>query len=75
MDMTSSNFVRLCGSLAGRPVYSHSSRSQQFYSFPLEVLRLSGNSDTINVIIRQEQLAAAEAAEARRFPFRADLLQ
>ncbi len=64
MDMTSSNFVRLCGSLAGRPVYSHSSRSQQFYSFPLEVLRLSGNSDTINVIIRQEQLAAAEAAEA-----------
>lgn len=64
MDMTSSNFVRLCGSLAGRPVYSHSSRSQQFYSFPLEVLRLSGNSDIINVIIRQEQLAAAEAAEA-----------
>ena len=64
MDMTSSNFVRLCGSLAGRPVYSHSSRSQQFYSFPLEVLRLSGNSDTINVIIRLEQLAAAEAAEA-----------
>ena len=64
MDMTSSNFVRLCGSLAGRPVYSHASRSQQFYSFPLEVLRLSGNSDIINVIIRQEQLAAAEAAEA-----------
>jgi len=64
MDMTSSNFVRLCGSLAGRPVYSHSSRSQQFYSFPLEVLRLSGNTDIINIIVRKEQLAAVEAAEA-----------
>ena len=63
MDMTSSNYTRLCGTLAGKPVYSHSSRSQQFYSFPLEVLRLSGNSDIINSIIRREQLMAVEAAE------------
>lgn len=64
MDMTSTNYVRLCGSLAGKPVYSHSSRSQQFYSFPLEVLRLSGNSDIINIILRREQLMSVEAAEA-----------
>lgn len=59
MDMIcDNNFTRLCGSMCGKPVYSHSSRSQQFYLFPLEVERLSGNRDIINVVVRQEQLAA-----------------
>lgn len=59
MDMIcDNNFTRLCGSMCGKPVYSHSSRSQQFYLFPLEVERLSGNRDVINVVVRQEQLAA-----------------
>lgn len=58
MDMIcDNNFTRLCGSMCGKPVYSHSSRSQQFYIFPLEVERLSGNRDVINVVVRQEQLA------------------
>lgn len=61
MDMTSpNNFVKLCGAMAGRPAYSHSSRGQQFYTFPLEVLRLSGNSDTLNIVARPEQLESAE---------------
>ena len=43
MDMIcDNNFTRLCGSMGGKPVYSHSSRAQQFYIFPLEVERLSG---------------------------------
>lgn len=58
MDMIcDNNFTRLCGSMGGKPVYSHSSRSQQFYIFPLEVERLSGNRDVINIVTRQEQLA------------------
>lgn len=58
MDMTyDSNYTRLCGSIAGNPVYSHSSRSQQFYIFPLEIERLSGNRDIINIVVRREQLA------------------
>ena len=33
MDMISpNNYVKLCGVMAGRPVYSHSSRGQQFYT-------------------------------------------
>ena len=52
--------------MAAKPVYSHSSRGQQFYTFPLEVLRLSGNCDTLNIIARPEQLAALEAAERER---------
>ena len=58
MDMTyESNYTRLCGSMAGSPAYSHSSRSQQFYIFPLEIERLSGNRDIINIVVRREQLA------------------
>ena len=58
MDMTyDSNYTRLCGSIAGNPVYSHSSRSQQFFIFPLEIERLSGNRDIINIVVRREQLA------------------
>ena len=36
MDMIcDNNFTRLCGSMGGKPVYSPSSRAQQFYIFPL----------------------------------------
>lgn len=64
MDMISeNNYVRLVGVMAGRPEYSHSSRGQDFYTFPLEVLRLSGNCDTINIIVRPEMLEGLEIAE------------
>ena len=67
MDMNSeNNFTRLCGCMAGSPVYSHTSRGQDFYSFPLQVQRLSGNTDTVNVILRREQLAALELREAEK---------
>lgn len=67
MDMNSeNNFTRLCGCLAGSPVYSHTSRGQDFYSFPLQVRRLSGNTDTVNVILRREQLAAMELRDAEK---------
>lgn len=57
MDMTASNnYTKLCGVMAAAPVYSHSSRGQQFFTFPLEVQRLSGNIDTINIIARPELL-------------------
>ena len=55
------NYTRLCGYLAGAPEFSHSSRGQDFYTFPLEVERLSGNVDTLNVIIRKSQLTHLEA--------------
>lgn len=57
MDMTATNnYTRLCGVMAAAPVYSHSSRGQQFYTFPLEVQRLSGNIDTVNIIARPDLL-------------------
>ena len=65
MDMNNeNNYTRLCGHIAGSPVYSHSSRGQQFFTFPLEISRLSGNLDRVNVVLRQEQLAALEPGDS-----------
>ena len=55
------NQVRLCGTMAAAPRYSHSAGGQDFYSFPLEVERLSGSFDTLNIVLRESQLAAVEA--------------
>ena len=58
MDMNiENNLIRLCGVMAGRPVFSHIGRGQEFYTFPLEVQRLSGNTDTLNIVVRKKQLA------------------
>ncbi len=55
MDQTN-NSVELCGTLAARPVFSHSGRNEDYYIFPLDVERLSGTVDTINVIARKRLL-------------------
>lgn len=61
MDMIpENNYVRLCGVVAGSPAYSHTSRGQDFFTFPLEVQRLSGNCDTLNIVLRREQLELLE---------------
>lgn len=52
------NLVRLCGTVADAPVFSHESRSIRFYSFPLTARRLSGTADTVNVIVRRSMLDA-----------------
>ena len=61
--MDRNNQVRLVGVPAGRPAYSHSSRGIDFFSFPLCVQRLSGNSDTLNILLRREQLETLEVAD------------
>lgn len=60
------NEVRLCGVLGGAPVWSHSLRGQRFFRFPLEVRRLSGNVDTLNILVRQEQLEQLAPEEKSR---------
>ena len=55
MDEMQTNRVLLCGTPLSEPVFSHASRLEQFYTFPLEVARLSGTVDRLNVILREEQ--------------------
>ena len=67
MDMEQeNNRVRLCGTMAAAPRWSHSVRGQAFYTFPLEVRRLSGSSDVLNIVLRREQLEAVGAEERER---------
>ena len=61
-----SNYVQLCGILAGRPEFSHSGRNEEYYIFPLDTERLSGTVDTINVIARKSLLDELEVEEKQR---------
>lgn len=67
-DLLTNNRALLCGTPLSQPVFSHAARSEQFYTFPLEVARLSGVSDKLNIILRESMLP-----EVR--PSRAGLLQ
>ena len=55
MDMMqTTNTAILCGMPLAEPTFSHISRQERFYTFPMEVERLSGNVDRLNVILREE---------------------
>lgn len=57
------NFAELRGALAGAPVFSHESRGERFFLFPVETRRLSGAADRLNVVAREALLSRAEARE------------
>lgn len=50
MDNTA-NRIELCGQLGAMPEYSHENHGRKFYRFPLEVERLSGATDTLQIIV------------------------
>lgn len=62
----SRNFAQLCGVIAAAPSFSHSGRGESFYTFPLEVARLSGATDKINIIVRDELLESVALKEAEK---------
>lgn len=53
------NDLELRGALAAAPQFSHMSRGERFFVFPVETRRLSGAADRINVIARQSLLESA----------------
>lgn len=54
------NLAVLCGTVSAKPIFSHRSRDESFYTLPLEIMRLSGAYDRINIIARRELLEALE---------------
>ena len=56
------NYVLLRGRPRGEALWSHAARSQDFYTLPLEVRRLSGASDTLNVTLRASMLPLLDGA-------------
>ena len=71
--LTSNNCVTLCGAAVGEAEYSHSSRSREFLVFPMEVRRLSGSSDTQNVVLARDMLGARDGALPPRLRVEGDL--
>ena len=59
------NLAELRGVLAAAPEFSHMSRGERFFVFPIETRRLSGAADRINVVARQSLLEAAPVQEAQ----------
>ena len=71
--MESNNYAELCGTLGACPVYSHTLRDEVFYTFPLEVERLSGTADRINIILRRELMESLELEERSHIAVRGEL--
>lgn len=59
------NLAELRGVLADSPKYSHTSRGERFFIFPIETRRLSGAVDRINVVARESLLGAVPVREAQ----------
>jgi len=53
---TSRNRAELTGRSGASPQYSHSNHGVDYYLFPLEVERLSGTMDVLNVIVSEDLL-------------------
>lgn len=58
MDVDFLNQGLLRGRAVGEPQVSHLSHGVTYYSFPLEVERLSGATDTLNVVLPRDLLRA-----------------
>lgn len=67
------NHAVLRGILAAAPAFSHMSRGERFFIFPVETRRLSGTANTINVIARESLLRSAEIMEAGRIQVTGEL--
>lgn len=63
IEQTSRNQVVLCGTVTTPPRLSHRNRDEDFYIFSLEVQRLSGTVDTVNVLIRSKLLENFELVQ------------
>lgn len=60
---TTRNFVQLRGTAAGEPTPSHENHGQQFYRFPMDIQRLSGQTDTLWIIATAGQLRCLTAGQ------------
>ena len=67
------NVVELCGSIADKPRFSHIGGSDNYFSFPLDIERLSGFVDTVNIIVRQDMLERLEIEDSRHLAVTGEL--
>ena len=73
MDENPTNSVFLRGAPTAAPVFSHESREERFFLFPIETVRLSGTSDRVNVILRESMLEDIRPSRAGLLEVRGEL--
>lgn len=64
---TSRNRAELTGRAAAPPRYSHTNHGLDYYLFPVEVERLSGTVDTLNVIVSEDLLRQCEVSAGEEY--------
>lgn len=64
---TSKNLASLRGRAGAEPRYSHTSHGQSYLVFPLEVERLSGVVDVLNVVVSSQLLEQCPVAPGREY--------
>ena len=67
------NRALLRGVLGAPPRFSHESRDERFFQFPLEVCRLSGATDVINIVVRESLIASLPLSEGDKLCVSGDL--
>lgn len=67
------NLVQMRGTAVGEPVLSHENHGQRFCCFPFAVRRLSGQMDTLRVIVSSGQLEGLLPLEGRRLAIEGQL--
>lgn len=72
-EQTRTNLVELCGTAETDAIFSHESRGERFYRFPLTIHRLSGTADTLNVIVREHLLSSAAIIPGQRLQVSGEL--
>ena len=72
-ELWTNNSIELIGTLGGRPEFSHKSRTDVYFMFPLDVERLSGTMDRINVVISAEILKKTELSESEKIYIKGDV--
>ena len=60
------NFAEVAGVIVHSPVFSHENRGEKFYTAPISIRRLSGTTDTLNVILREKLLTHTELTDLDR---------
>ncbi len=53
MTQTSNNKITLCGTVVEEPTFSHEVFGESFYTFKLEIKRLSGQNDILPIMISE----------------------
>ena len=61
------NAVALRGTVADKPIFSHVGGNDNYFTFPLEIERLSGYMDRINIIAREALLEDLKIDDSSRF--------